>query len=74
MHTLSYEDYEWQRIWPKLAKDYTALSMGTALGFTLRRESIMIECQDAPVGVEKITIHLDFEDATKYTMFLLKYK
>jgi hypothetical protein len=74
MRTIHYTTLEWNTVWDRLAKDYTALSMGKELGFKVRRQVEMIECQDAPVGVEKATIHLDFERDADYTLFLLKYR
>jgi hypothetical protein len=74
MRTISYDEREWNKIWDRLAKDHSALSMGKELGFTVRRQVEMIECQDAPVGVEKATIHLDFARGEDYTLFVLKYR
>jgi hypothetical protein len=48
--------------------------MGTALGFSIRRQVELIEMDDAPAGYERITIHLDFEKDEDYTLFVLKYQ
>jgi hypothetical protein len=74
MRTISYGSNEWDKIWDLLAKDYSALSMGTALGFSIRRQVELIEMDDAPAGYERITIHLDFEKDEDYTLFVLKYQ
>jgi len=74
MRTISYDSNEWDWIWDQLAKDYSALSMGTALGFSIRRQVELIEMDDAPAGYECITIHLDFERDEDYTLFVLKYR
>jgi len=39
MKTIRYDPNEWDAIWNRLAKDHSALSMGKALGFTLREET-----------------------------------
>ena len=74
MKSISYRQDEWHRLWDKLAKEYSALSIGQALGVTLRRESKILNCDDAPVGVEEIIIHLDFTRDEDYTLFVLKYR
>jgi hypothetical protein len=74
MKTISYESRDFQSLWNRLANEYTALSIGRELGFTIRRESKMLNCDDAPVGVEQIIIHLDFDDEKDYTLFALKYR
>jgi hypothetical protein len=75
MRTISYSEDEWKwDVWNRLAKDHSALSMGKALGFTLREEVEMMEMDAAPAGYERITIHLDFERDADYTLFLLKYR
>ena len=74
MKTISYESCDFQRLWNRLANEYTALSIGRELGFTIRRESKMLNCDDDPVGVEQIIIHLDFDDEKDYTLFALKYQ
>ena len=74
MRTISHGSNEWDKIWDLLAKDYSALSMGTALGFSIRRQVELIEMDDAPAGYERITIHLDFEKDEDYTLFVLKYQ
>jgi hypothetical protein len=75
MKTISYDEDEWKwDVWNRLAKDHSALSMGKALGFTLRKQVEMMVMDDAPAGYERITIHLDFERDEDYTMFLLKYR
>ena len=47
--------------------------MGRELGFKVRRQVDIIECQDAPIGVELETIYLDFVLERDYVMFVLKY-
>jgi hypothetical protein len=75
MKTISYDEDEWKwDVWNRLAKDHSALSMGKALGFTLREQVEMMVMDDALAGYERITIHLDFERDEDYTMFLLKYR
>ena len=74
MRTISYDENEWHGLWDRLAKEYSALSIGQALGFTLRRQVEMMEMDDAPAGYEHITMHLDFERDADYTLFLLKYQ
>jgi hypothetical protein len=74
MRTISYDENEWHGLWDQLAKEYSALSIGQALGFTLRRQVEMMEMDDAPAGYERITMHLDFEQDADYTLFLLKYR
>jgi hypothetical protein len=74
MRTISYDGNEWHKLWDRLAKDHTPLSMGKDLGFTLRRQVEMIELDDAPAVYERVTIHLDFEREEDHTLFLLKYR
>jgi len=76
MKTISYSEDEWKwTVWPQLAKDHSALSMGKALGFTLRKETQVVSCDDAPAGYDRIiAVHLDFTDERDYTMFVLKYQ
>ena len=74
MRSISYNEDEWNRMWNRLAKEYTALSMGQELGFTLRKETQLASCDDAPVGYDRvIAIHLDFANDEDYTMFLLRW-
>ena len=74
MRSISYNEDEWNRMWNRLAKEYTALSMGQELGFTLRKETQVMSCDDAPAGYDRVTaVHLDFERDEDYTMFVLKY-
>ena len=75
MKTIRYDPNEWDVIWNRLAKDHSALSMGKALGFTLRKETEVWSCDDAPVGYDRVTVvHLNFERDEDYTLFLLKYR
>jgi len=76
MKTLKYTADEWRwTVWPKLSKDHTPLSMGKALGFTLREETEVWSFDDAPAGYDRVTVvHLDFERDEDHTLFLLKYR
>jgi hypothetical protein len=75
MKTIRYSPDEWNTIWDRLAKDHSALSMGKALGFTLRKETEVWALDDAPAGYDRVTIvNLDFERDEDYTLFLLKYQ
>jgi hypothetical protein len=75
MKTIRYDPNEWDTIWDRLAKDHSALSMGKALGFTLRKETEVWSFDDAPAGYDRVTvIHLDFERDEDYTLFVLKYQ
>ena len=75
MRTIRYSPNEWDTIWNRLAKDHSTLSMGKALGFTLRKETEVWSVDDAPGGYDRVTIvHLDFERDKDYTLFLLKYR
>jgi len=71
--SIHYTKSAWNTVWDRLARDYTALSMGRELGFKVRRQVDIIECQDAPIGVELETIYLDFVLERDYVMFVLKY-
>lgn len=74
MKTISYDEYEWNKVWNRVAKDHSAIFMGKEMGFTLRRQVEIMEMDDAPAGYERVTIHLDFANDRDYTMFLLKYQ
>jgi len=75
MRTISYSPDEWDNIWDQLAKDHSALSMGKSLGFTLRKQTEVVSCDDAPAGYDRVTmIHLDFDRDEDHTLFLLKYR
>jgi hypothetical protein len=75
MKTIKYSADEWDSIWHRLAKDHTALTMGKSLGFTLRKKTEVVSCDDAPAGYDRITaVYLDFERDEDYTLFLLKYQ
>ena len=75
MKTIRYTANEWDTIWDRLAKDYSALSMGKALGFTLRKETEVWSFDDAPAGYDRVTIvYLDFKCDEDHTLFLLKYR
>ncbi len=73
MRTISYDSTRWDAVWNRLAKDYSALSMGTSLGFSIRRQVELIQVSRAS-KYKRITIHLDFERDEDYTLFVLKYR
>ena len=74
MKTLSYTETEWQKIWHKLSRDYTAMSIGRELKFQLRKSTEVWSINDTPGGFDRVDIvHLDFERDEDYTMFVLKY-
>jgi len=75
MRTIRYDTNEWDAIWDRLAKDHSALSMGKALGFSIRKETEVWAFDDAPGGYDRVTVvHLDFERDEDYTLFVLKYR
>jgi hypothetical protein len=75
MRTLSYTEQEWDKIWHRLSRDYTAMSIGKELKFEIRKETQVMTCDDAPVGYDRVTaVHLDFERDEDYTLFVLKYQ
>jgi hypothetical protein len=76
MKTISYNEDEWHTLWDRLAKEHgTALYLEKELGFTLRKKTEVISCDDAPAGYDRIVaVYLDFEHDKDYTMFVLKYK
>jgi hypothetical protein len=75
MKTLSYGPDEWDAIWNRLAKDHSALSMGKALGFSIRKETEVWAFDDAPGGYDRVTVvYIDFKRDKDYTLFLLKYR
>ncbi len=75
MKTIRYDTVEWDAIWDRLAKDHSALSMGKALGFSLRKETEVWAFDDAPGGYDRVTVvYIDFKRDKDYTLFLLKYR
>ena len=75
MITIRYDTNEWDAIWDRLAKDHSALSMGKALGFFIRKETEVWAFDDAPGGYDRVTVvYIDFEHDEDYTLFLLKYR
>ena len=75
MRTIRYDTNEWDAIWDRLAKDHSALSMGKALGFFIRKETEVWAFDDAPGGYDRVTVvYIDFEHDEDYTLFLLKSK
>ena len=74
MKTLSYTETEWQKIWHRLSRDYTPMSIGRELKFQLRKSTEVWSIADAPGGFDRVdVVHLDFERDEDYTMFVLKY-
>ena len=75
MRTIRYDPDEWNAIWDWLAKDHSALSMGKALGFSIREETEVWAFDDAPGGYDRVTVvYIDFKRDKDYTLFLLKYR
>ena len=75
MRTIRYDTNEWDAIWDRLAKDHSALSMGKALGFFIRKETEVWAFDDAPGGYDRVTVvYIDFERDEDHTLFLLKYR
>ena len=76
MKTIRYSEDEWKwDVWDRLAKDHSALSMGKALGFTLREETEVWSFDDAPAGYDRVrVVYLDFERDEDHILFLLKYR
>ena len=74
MRTLSYTEQEWQKLWYRLSRDYTAMSIGKELKFKIRKAPEVWSIADAPGGFDRVDIiHLDFEHDKDYTLFVLKY-
>jgi hypothetical protein len=74
MKTITYNEEDWYSVWNQIAKVHSALFMGKELGFTIRKETQLMSCDDAPVGYDRfIAVHLDFEHDEDYTMFLLRW-
>jgi len=75
MKTIRYDTNEWDAIWDRLAKDHSALFMGKALGFSLRKETEVWAFDDAPGGYDRVTVvYIDFKRDEDHTLFLLKYR
>jgi hypothetical protein len=75
MKTIRYDPNEWDAIWDRLAKDHSALSMGKALGFSIRKETEVWAFDDAPGGYDRVTVvYIDFKRDEDHTLFLLKYR
>jgi hypothetical protein len=74
MKTLSYTEQDWGKLWYRLSRDYTAMSIGKELKFELRKAIEVWSIADAPGGFDRVdVVHLDFEHDEDYTMFVLKY-
>jgi len=74
MRTLSYTEQEWGKLWHRLSRDYTAMSIGKELKFEIRKVTEVWALDDAPAGYDRVNVvHLDFEHDEDYTLFVLKY-
>ena len=74
MKTLSYTEQEWHKLWHRLSRDYTAMSIGKELKFKIRKSSEVWSIADAPGGFDRVDIvYIDFERDEDYTLFVLKY-
>lgn len=75
MRTLIYTMQDWGKLWHRLSRDYTAMSIGKELKFEIRKETEVLAFDDAPGGYDRVTVvYIDFERDEDHTLFLLKYR